>query len=70
MEEFLTKAAGILELDSASPDLRFRSVEDWDSMKGFALMVLVERFSGRPMSPDDFIACATLGELAKFAEVA
>ena len=42
MNEFLSKVAEILEIDAVTPDFKFREIDDWDSMKGFSLIVLME----------------------------
>ena len=70
MEEFTAKVADILEVDSVTPDFRFRTVDDWNSLKGFSLMVLMEQDYGKEMSVDDFLGCETVNDLAKFAGVA
>ena len=69
MEEFTAKVADILEVDSVTPDFRFRTVDDWNSLKGFSLMVLMEQDYGKEMSVDDFLGCETVNDLAKFAGV-
>ena len=69
MEEFTAKVADILEVDSVAPDFRFRTVDDWNSLKGFSLMVLMEQDYGKEMSVDDFLGCETVNDLAKFAGV-
>ena len=43
MEEFLPKVAEILDVASVTPDFKFRSIEEWDSMKGFSILVLMEQ---------------------------
>ncbi len=67
MDEFLSKVAEILEIPSATPDLDFRTVEDWDSMKGFMLLVLLENDYGRPMTVERFLETKTVGDLARAA---
>ena len=69
MEEFTAKIADVLEVDSVTPDFRFRTVDDWNSLKGFSLMVLMEQDYGKEMSVDDFLGCETVNDLAKFAGV-
>ena len=69
MEEFTAKVADILEVDSVTPDFRFRTVDDWNSLKGFSLIVLMEQDYGKEMSVDDFLGCETVNDLAKFAGV-
>lgn len=67
MDEFLAKVAEILEIPSANPELDFRTVEDWDSMKGFMLLVLLENDYGRPMTVETFLKTKTVGDLARAA---
>lgn len=69
MEEFISKVAEILEVDVQTPDFQFRDIADWDSMKGFSLIVLMEQDYGKEMSVEEFLACNTVGDLAKFAGV-
>jgi acyl carrier protein len=38
-------------------------------MKGFSLIVLMEQDYGKEMSVEEFLACNTVGDLAKFAGV-
>ena len=70
MEEFAAKIADILEVDSVTPDFRFRTVDEWNSLKGFSLMVLMEQDYGKEMSVEEFLGCETVNDLAKFAGVA
>ena len=70
MEEFTAKIADILEVGSVAPDFRFRTVDDWNSLKGFSLMVLMEQDYGKEMSVEEFLGCETVDDLAKFAGVA
>lgn len=69
MEEFLAKIAEILEIDSVTADFKFRSIDEWDSLKGFSIIVLMEQDYGKEMSVEQFLACETVEELAKFAGV-
>ncbi len=70
MDEFTAKIADILEVDSVTPDFRFRTVDDWNSLKGFSIIVLMEQDYGREMSVEEFLGCETVNDLAKFAGVA
>ncbi len=67
MDEFLAKVAEILEVASVTSELDFRTVEDWDSMKGFMLLVLLENDYGRPMTVETFLQTKTVGDLARAA---
>lgn len=70
MEEFLPKIAEILEVESVTPDFKFRSIAEWDSLKGFSIIVLMESDYGKEMPVDTFLSCETVEDLAKFAGVA
>lgn len=70
MNEFLEKIAEILEVESVTPDFEFRTIEDWDSMKGFSIIVLMESDYGRQMSVEEFLKCEKVSDLAAFAGVA
>jgi acyl carrier protein len=70
MEEFLPKVAEILEVESVTPEFKFREIEEWDSLKGFSIIVLMEQDYGKEMSVEAFLECETVGDLAKFAGVA
>ena len=69
MDEFLTKVADILEVNSVTPEVEFRTVGDWDSLKGFSIIVLMEQDYGKIMSVEAFLACNTVHDLASFAGV-
>lgn len=70
MNEFLAKVAEVLEVESVAPDFEFRTIEDWDSMKGFSLIVLLESDYGKEMPVEEFLKCKTVADLAAFAGVA
>ena len=70
MEDFLSKVAEILEVESVAPDFKFREIEEWDSLKGFSLIVLMEQDYGKEMLVEQFLACETVGDLVRFAGVA
>ena len=70
MEEFLAKVADILEVDSVVPEFQFREIQDWDSMKGFSIIVLMESDYGKVMSVEEFLKCQTVADLAAYAGVA
>lgn len=70
MDEFLAKVAEILEVASVTPDFKFREIDEWDSLKGFSLIVLMEQDYGKEMSVETFLKSETVGDLARFAGVA
>ena len=69
MDDFLSKVAEILEVEVTTVDFKFRDIAEWDSMKGFSLIVLMEQEYGKEMGVEEFMACETVGDLAKFAGV-
>ena len=69
MDEFLPKIAEILEVESVTPEFKFRDIEEWDSLKGFSIIVLVEQDYGKEMPVETFLGCETVADLAKFAGV-
>lgn len=69
MNEFLPKVAEILEVENVTPDFIFRDIPEWDSMKGFSLIVLLESDYGKQMPVETFLNCQTVADLAKFAGI-
>ena len=69
MEEFLSKIAEILEVEAVTPDFKFREIDEWDSLKGFLIIVLMEQDYGKEMSVETFLGCETVADLAKFVGV-
>lgn len=67
MQVFMDRLADILECDALAPETRFRDTGDWDSLKGFGILVLLENTYGRPMTVDAFLACETVADLARAA---
>lgn len=70
MEEFLPKIAEILEVEVVTPDFKFREIDEWDSLKGFSIIVMMEQDYGKEMPVETFLGCETVEDLAKFAGVA
>jgi len=66
--EFIDEVAEIIEAapESLSLASNFREEADfWSSLVGFALLTFIEERCGMVLSVDDFIACATIGDLYK-----
>ena len=70
MEDFLPKIEEILEESGLSPESKFREIGDWDSLKGFSIIVLLEQDYGKEISVDEFLKCETIADLAALAGVA
>jgi len=59
-------AAEILQvdLDEIGPETRFREdIPEWDSLRGFAMLILMEDVYGVRISEEQFMECETLSEL-------
>lgn len=69
MNEFLDKMAEILETP-VTAETKFRSVDDWSSLMGFSILVMLEHDYSRVMSVDEFMTMETVSDLAKAAGVA
>ncbi len=70
MDDFISKAADILECDVAGADFAFRDAPDWNSMKGFALLVMIEQDYGKRATIEEFMNCRTVRDLAVLAGAA
>ena len=70
MDKFLELIAEILEVDTESINLdtNFREdIDDWDSMKGFSIICMIEDEYGVTVNVPDFLQCTTVGDLYKKA---
>lgn len=65
MDEFKAAVADILclEPEEVTMELDFRTVEDWSSLMGFGLLVMMEQDYGVKISVPEFLKIATVGEL-------
>lgn len=70
LQDFLETVAGILEVPSVTSDTDFRACPVWDSLTGFALIVMIGQKYGKRLDADALRAMKTVGELADFAGVA
>ena len=70
MEKFLELVAEIFEVepDEIGMDTVFRDLDDFSSMVGFSLIIMMEDEFGVRVSVDDFMKCNTLGELYQKCE--
>ena len=68
-QEFLDRAAGILEVPSVSPDTDFRTGPLWDSLTAFALRVRIQQRFGRALSAAELEKCKTVSDLMAAAGV-
>lgn len=69
MEDFLLKIAEILEVESVTAETRFRDAGDWNSLKGFSLLVFFSQEYGKEMTVSALAQCNTVGDLAKSAGI-
>ena len=68
MEKFLELCAEIFEVETSeiSMDTIFiEEIEDFCSLIGFSLIVMMEDEYGIKMTVDEFIKCNTIGDLYK-----
>ncbi|HOO32413.1 MAG TPA: acyl carrier protein [Thermotogota bacterium] len=64
--EFLEKLADIMECetDDLTLDTNFREdIDDWDSLKGFSMLILFEEDYDRKMSVEEFLGCRQIRDL-------
>ena len=67
MEKFLELVAEIFEVetDEISMDTVFRDRDDFSSLVGFSLIVMMEDEYDVKVSVDEFMECHTIGDLYK-----
>lgn len=67
MEKFLELVAEIFEVetDEISMDTVFRDLDDFSSMVGFSLIIMMEDEYDTKVSVDEFMECNTIGDLYK-----
>ena len=68
-QEFLDRAAGVLEVPSVLPDTDFRTGPLWDSLTAFALRVMIQQRFGKALSAADLEKCKTVADLMAAAGV-
>ena len=67
MQKFLELVAEIFEVepDTITMETVFRDLEDFSSLVGFSLIVMMEDEFGVKVSVDEFMECNTIGDLYK-----
>ena len=67
MQQFLELVAEIFEIEpeEITMDTLFRDLEDFSSMVGFSLIIMMEDEYGTKVSVDEFMECNTIGDLYK-----
>ncbi len=67
MQKFLDLVAEIFEVepDEITMETVFRNLEDFSSLVGFSLLVMMEDEYGVKVSVDEFMECETIGDLYK-----
>lgn len=66
MDKFLELCAEIFEVEPStlSSNTVFREeIEEWSSLVGFSLIVMMQDEYGVEVSVDEFLECKTLGDL-------
>ena len=69
MKDFCERVAGILEVPAVTAETDFRAGPVWDSLTGFALIVMIGQTYGRTLTAEALKGMRTVGELAAFAGV-
>ena len=64
MKEFLDKVADCLELADVGMDYDFRSGDEWSSIQGLSLIMMMESDYHRKMSVEEFRSLKTVADLA------
>ena len=67
MQKFLELVAEIFEAEPGTITMEtvFRDLEDFSSLVGFSLIVMMEDEFGVKVSVDEFMECNTIGDLYK-----
>lgn len=67
MQQFLELVAEIFEIEpeEITMDTLFRDLEDFSSMVGFSLIIMMEDEYGAKVSVDEFMECNTVGDRYK-----
>lgn len=70
MNKFIELVAEIFEVepDDISADTVFREIEDFSSLIGFSLIVMLEDEYGVKVSEEEFRECKTVGDLYRKCE--
>lgn len=65
MQKFLELVAEIFEVepDTITMETVYRELEDFSSLVGFSLIVMMEDEYGVKVSVDEFMECETIGDL-------
>ena len=67
MEQFLELVADVFEVEpeEITMDTVFRDMDDFSSLVGFSLIVMMEDEYDTKVSVDEFMECNTIGDLYK-----
>ena len=70
-EEFLLQMDEILGLQPGTlrGHEKLEDLENWDSTSLITFIAMAETDSGVPLSPDQIVACSTVGDLLRLARV-
>ena len=70
MQKFLELVAEIFEIepDLISKETVFRNLDDFSSLVGYSLIIMMEEEYGIRVSVDEFMECNTLGDLYQKCE--
>lgn len=65
MKDFIEKMAEIMEVDASTitGETEFRKACDFDSLKGFSVLCMLEEDYGKEVTPKDFLGYKTIDDL-------
>ncbi len=65
MDKFLELVADIFEVEPSDITMEtvFRDLDDFSSLVGYSLIIMMEEEYGTRVSVDEFMECNTLGDL-------
>ncbi len=63
MKKFLDDVASVLDVETVTPDMRFRDVDGWCSLMAFGLLVMMENDYGVALTIEEFMRLETVEDL-------
>ncbi len=67
MDKFCAAVADVLEVETVTPETRFREIDGWCSLMGFGLLVMMENDFHAPITIDEFLSFSTVRDLYRVA---
>ncbi len=66
-EDFQSKIAVILEVDSVEKTTEFKGLKEWCSLQAFGILVMLENDFHKRINIDGLMALSTVGEIYELA---